>query len=95
MIRRAFTKWYADRGYTFRYEIPPLGNPAATGKFSIDTCAVWDCPWWVRPLLIFFSPSVYVAYKIANEAVGAFEQGLREGMSRETLDELINKEKEK
>lgn len=89
MIRRAFTKWYVDRGYTFRYEIPPLG--------TIEDCAIWDCPWWVRPLLIFFSPSTYFAYKVGNEVVEYFMRGLLhgEGRSIEDIEALIGEEKEK
>lgn len=89
MIRRGFTKWYVDRGYTFHYGIPHLG--------TIETCAVWSCPWWVRPLLILFSPSIYYSYKVANEMVDYFIQGLLcgEGRSKEAMDELVDEEKEK
>ena len=43
-LRGKFTRWYVRRGYTYRAE---------------EGEGVWDCPWWVRPLLRFFSPSVY------------------------------------
>lgn len=47
-IRRAFTKWYVRRGYTYWYSDWPYTNEPE-----------WICPWWVKPLLIFFSPAVY------------------------------------
>ena len=43
-LRKRFTLWYIRRGYTFRTE---------------EGEGVWDCPWWVRPMLFLFSPSVY------------------------------------
>lgn len=44
-LNRRFTKWYVKRGYVFGY----------TGIIE----PFYICPWYVRPLLIFFSPSVY------------------------------------
>ena len=44
-IKKRFTKWYVKKGYKFFYDSSNI--------------AVWRCPWWVKPLLIFFSPSVY------------------------------------
>ena len=44
-IKKRFTKWYVKNGYKFGYDSSHV--------------AVWHCPWWVKPLLIFFSPSVY------------------------------------
>ena len=43
-LRKRFTLWYIRRGYTFR---------------TVEGEGVWDCPWWVRPMLFLFSPSVY------------------------------------
>lgn len=48
-FRRRFTYWYIKKGYIFGYDE--------------QMNAVWKCPWWVRPLLIFFSPSVYFRRK--------------------------------
>ena len=45
-----FTRWYVRRGYTFDYE---------------DHKPVWDCPWYIRPMLFFFSPVIYFTYVIA------------------------------
>lgn len=47
-IRRKFTTWYYKKGYRFGYIDPSK---------SFDT--YYKCPRWVKPLLIFFSPSVY------------------------------------
>ena len=52
-IKRAFTKWYIKRGYTFYYDFVQF-NEEVTGMR-----ARYNCPLWVKPLLIFFSPSVY------------------------------------
>ena len=43
-LKKRFTLWYIRRGYTFR---------------TVEGEGVWDCPWWVRPMLFLFSPSVY------------------------------------
>ena len=47
-IKKRFTIWYAQRGYTF----DPRPDEEHTGS-------AFECPFWVKPLLIFFSPSVY------------------------------------
>ena len=62
-MRKRFTKWYVKQGYRFGYKFEPKSY------FSddlVDTgVAFWVCPWWVKPLLIFFSPSVYL-YEIGD-----------------------------
>lgn len=63
-LRHKFTEWYVKRGYTFIYN-----------KFQ-PTEATYDCPWWVTPLLIFFSPSVYYILVYGNLAVDNFNKGL-------------------
>ena len=63
-IKERFTKWYVRRGYIFHY--------------TFNTETVFECPFWVKPLLIFFSPSVYF-----REAVGkAIANILIEGINR-------------
>lgn len=76
-----FTRWYVKRGYTFTYDFEecsihsdgifntPLGIPKA----------VWTCPWWVKPFLIFFSPSVYCMEKFTKIVISGFEDGLMFG----------------
>lgn len=62
-LRKKFTKWYYKKRYTFGY---------------LCTKAFWKCPFYIRPLLIFFSPSQYFICT-AEEYVGHFKQGLTEG----------------
>lgn len=67
-IKRSFTKWYVKKGYTFGYK-----------EFSPDS-AYWICPLWVKPLLIFFSPSIYVAETTGKMIVEYLKKGLEDGM---------------
>lgn len=43
--------------------------------------ACWHCPWWVRPLLFLFSPSVYCQVMSKLLADG-FEQGIRKEVEK-------------
>lgn len=45
-LREKFTRWYVKKGYTFN------------GGF---TEIIFCCPWWVKPFVFLFSPSVYYA----------------------------------
>ena len=83
-FKRRFTKWYVKRGYTFGYIFRrgqviedddnlfrlPCGIPEV--KFT--------CPFWVKPLLIFFSPSVYYMEAYGRVMAEAFAEGMRKGM---------------
>ena len=63
-IKKRFTKWYVNKGYLFEYDFTV--NPTESS---------FVCPIWVRPFLIFFSPSVYL-----NETYGKIvHDGIREG----------------
>ena len=63
-LKERFTKWYVNKGYLFGYDF--TDNPTESS---------FICPVWVRPFLIFFSPSVYL-----NETYNKiFLDGLREG----------------
>ena len=81
-IKKRFTKWYVRKGYKFGYDfinVPVyddgfMKTPAGVPK------AVWHCPWWVKPLLIFFSPSVYFIEAYSKLAVDGFMEGLKKGM---------------
>lgn len=44
-MRERFTRWYYKQGYTFGVEN--------------DLKPRFKCPWYIRPLLFLFSPSVY------------------------------------
>lgn len=86
-ISARFTRWYIKRGYTFWYDFEncsiysdgifntPLGTPNA----------VFNCPWWVKPLLIFFSPSVYTIDKVGKTVIAGILDGLLLG--EESTDE--------
>ena len=81
-IKRRFTKWYVKKGYNFGYdftEVPVYGDgfmkiPAGMPK------AGWTCPWWVKPFLFLFSPSVYVSEAWGKQAVDGFMAGIQMGM---------------
>ena len=63
-IKKRFTRWYIKRGYTFGYKF------VKTGRYELGMESYFKCPWWVRPLCAFFSPSIYVhdvTFKIAKE----------------------------
>ena len=62
-IKRAFTKWYIRKGYTFGHE------------FTCPWRAYWKCPCWVRPLLFLFSPSEYALEAWGKSFVEGFERG--------------------
>ena len=84
-----FTRWYVKRGYTFDYEFE-AGAVHTDGTFSTPLKLpkpVWNCPWWVRPLLIFFSPSVYSLDKYTKRFVEYFNAGLLHGLGEENNDE--------
>ena len=64
-MRRRFTQWYVNRGYTVRFE---YGRP------------VYKCPWWVRPFTFLVSPSAYYVLTLGkalaegiNRAFAAFD----------------------
>lgn len=83
-FKEKFTKWYVKRGYTFGYGPTPVYDD---GVFRIPTGMpepYWDCPWWVKPLLIFFSPSVYMTEAWAK----LWAEGVEDGMYK---SEFLNK----
>lgn len=83
-IKNDFTRWYVRQGYTYY-----------SSMSDSDQETKWCCPWWVRPLLIFFSPSVYVKerYKVTFERLSdsfrKFGNEYRETIKR--LNELFEK----
>lgn len=78
-ISRIFTIWYIKQGYTFGYDF--TSTPVYTdGIFKTPSelpKTIFGCPFWVKPLLIFFSPSVYCAETIGRALSEGFEIGLR------------------
>lgn len=66
-LKKRFTKWYYKKGYKFGYNNP-----------IFPESAYWKCPWYVKPLLIFFSPSYYcMCY--SSDIVKHFKRGMEEG----------------
>lgn len=82
-LRRAFTKWYIKRGYRFGYEFDGrLDYENEVFKFPVGMPkSVFECPWWVKPLLIFFSPSTYFAEYWGKNIIKWFEEGIHMGMN--------------
>ena len=74
-IKKRFTIWYVQRGYTFDPR-PDKGS----------TDSVFVCPFWVKPLLIFFSPSVYTHIVYGN----FIYKNLVEGMIKASMGELFS-----
>jgi hypothetical protein len=68
-LRKKFTKWYFKKGYTFGYD-----------DFS-PSSAVWNCPWYIKPFLFLFSPSVYQMEWSNEYIVKGFREGLMEGLN--------------
>lgn len=70
-IKERFTRWYYRKGYRMHYK------PCAYGD-GVDSL-VFDCPWWIKPLLIFFSPSVYYI-EYGKTISDWFEEGFSQGL---------------
>lgn len=68
LIRKRFTKWYIKRGYTFEY------NWVLNNNYTSSAEEYFVCPLWVKPLLIFFSPSVYCAEVIKPNFIKALRE---------------------
>lgn len=86
-----FTRWYVKRGYKYGYDFK-ASYVHTDGIFSTPLKmpkAVWTCPWWVRPLLIFFSPSVYYTTAYSKWLI----DGLLAGVGAEKIEPLSKKPK--
>lgn len=81
-INRRFTEWYVKKGYVFgyRFEGVPIIEEDLFATPSRMMEAYWICPIWVRPLLIFFSPSIYFIEVAGKNFAKYFKKGLEEGM---------------
>ena len=81
-IKKRFTKWYVKKGYKFGYDFTDvpvyddgfMKTPAGVPK------AVWHCPWFVKPFLFLFSPSVYAIEDWGKQFSDGFMAGLKVGM---------------
>ena len=74
-IKKRFTIWYVQRGYTF----DPRPDKGCTDS-------VFECPFWVKPLLIFFSPSVYTHIVYGN----FIYKNLVKGLMNARMEKLFN-----
>ena len=67
-MRRRFTKWYVNRGYTFNTDED--GRP------------VYECPWWVRPFTFLVSPSAYFVLAIGKALADGIDRAIAEFYNR-------------
>ena len=74
-IKERFTRWYIKKGYTFDYGFKE------TGKYEFEMEMHFDCPRWVKPLCVFFSPSVY----LHDVTMPRFREGLRQALGLERV----------
>lgn len=83
-IKKRFTKWYVKKGYTFGYDFSKCETIGGDDIFPpmplTQPVVVWGCPWWVKPFLFLFSPSVYVAEDWGKQFVNGFIAGMQMGM---------------
>lgn len=70
-LRKRFTLWYIRKGYRFGYD---GGN--------VSPVAVWYCPWYIKPLLFLFSPSIYFHIE-SKSFLDGFLEGVLRGETKE------------
>lgn len=86
-LKSRFTKWYVKKGYRFTYAI--VGFDFSTEDLSMKYLEsnpnplkeIFSCPWWVRPLLCFFSPSVYGSQMLYKQIQESLKKGYIEGLN--------------
>lgn len=67
-LKKRFTKWYVNKGYLFGYD------------FTVEPIeSSFTCPIWVRPFMIFFSPSVYLNETYEKIMRDGFREGIKAG----------------
>ena len=81
-IRDRFTRWYVKKGYLFGYGWPDVDDCKYDIYMRCDGFLnyYWICPKWIRPLLIFFSPSMYTSEFYGKTIVEHFQKGIEEGL---------------
>ena len=79
-IRERFTKWYIKRGYKFGYGACKVYTDGVLVTPMEMPKSYFICSWYVKPLLIFFSPSVYFREAIGRVFVENFKRGLEEAL---------------
>lgn len=80
-LKRRFTKWYIKKGYTFGYDFQET-DVYTDGTFTTLSNMPpvrFNCPWWVMPFLILFSPSIYYAETVGKKIAEGFAAGLKKG----------------
>ena len=79
-LKTKFTKWYFNKGYIFGYDYRIVTMSYGDDIFppiplKMPKC-IFVCPWYIKPLLFLFSPSVYCA-EFANKYIcDAFIEGM-------------------
>ena len=84
-MKQRFTKWYVKKGYKFRYDflsVSVVGDELFPLACDVPR-TVFNCPFWVKPFLIFFSPSVYFAEAVGKTICNAFLEGINKALSKE------------
>lgn len=62
---KRFTKWFYRKGYRWAAWLNPKTEEMEHGL---------QCPFWVKPLMVFFSPSVYFSVYFSDEHAAVFEK---------------------
>ena len=76
-LKERFTIWYIKKGYTFGYVLHRIEFDE---PFCPESIVVFNCPWYIKPLLCFFSPSVYFIEKHGKAIVREFEKGIHDAV---------------
>lgn len=76
-LKIRFTKWYVAKGYRYGFQFD-----------LFHMRSIYTCPLWVRPLLVFFSPSVYMRELVCKAIVKGLVADIQETESK------LRKEKE-
>lgn len=86
-LREKFTKWYFRKGYTFGCDFNGIetigGDDVLPAMPKSMPRAVWNCPWYVKPFLFLFSPSVYCMEIATNYIYKGFMDGLQSSIENE------------
>lgn len=95
-LRYVFTKWYVKQGYLFEYGWPDVDDCKYDVYMRCDGFLnyCWICPKWVRHLLIFFSPSVYMrefhGKNFAENFRKCMEEGIRWNKEHPVYQEMVD-----
>ena len=80
-IKKRFTKWYVKKGYTFGYDFSKCETIGGDDIFPpmplTQPVVVWRCPWYIKPFLFLFSPSIYAAEDWGKQVIDGFMAGMQ------------------